>query len=104
MTQKEFYRTRAWVRTSRAFMRSKDYICERCGAPAAIVHHKVYLDDVKANNPSISLSWSNLEALCQGCHNQEHFGGEACAPGLAFDDQGNLVQKGGGEDGKKKEF
>ena len=103
MTQKEFYHSRAWMLTSRAFLRSKNYLCERCGDPAAIAHHKIYLDDAKANDPAIALSWDNLEALCLACHNAEHFGnGGACAPGLGFDESGNLIRKGGKDDAEKE--
>lgn len=95
MTQKEFYHSRAWKRLSRAFLLSKNYICERCGAPAEIAHHRIYLTAENVNDPDISLNPANLEALCQNCHNAEHFGqGGACAAGLTFDDNGNLIQKG----------
>ena len=105
MTQREFYHTKAWERTSRAFLRSRDYICERCGGPAAIAHHRIYLDDAKAGDPAIALSWGNLEALCQACHNAEHFGsGGACAPGMAFDASGDLVERGGRRDAEEEKF
>ena len=53
-------------------MSSKSYICERCGAPAVICHHKKWLNDVNVNDPEIALSFDNLEALCKECHNAEH--------------------------------
>lgn len=54
-------------------------LCERCKAkgiitPAYAVHHKIYLDGINVNDPSISLNFDNLEALCFRCHNEEHFG------------------------------
>ena len=43
MTQAQFYHSRAWRKLSKAFLMSKHYICERCGQPAEIAHHKQYL-------------------------------------------------------------
>ena len=67
-----FYSGKAWRRVSTAYMSSKSYICERCGKPAVICHHKKWLNDVNVNDPSIALSFDNLEALCLDCHNAEH--------------------------------
>ena len=93
MTQQEFYHSRAWKRLSRAFLLSRNYICERCGKPAEIAHHKMYLTAANVLDPDVSLNPANLEALCMECHNAEHFGqGGATAAGLAFDDNGNLVK------------
>ena len=53
-------------------MASKHYICERCGKPAQICHHKTYLNGTNVHDPAIALSFDNLEALCMDCHNAEH--------------------------------
>lgn len=53
-------------------MSSKLYTCERCGRPAQICHHKKHLDDVNVHDPTVALSFDNLEALCIDCHNTEH--------------------------------
>ena len=75
-------------------MESKNYICERCGEAACIVHHKKHINPRNINDPEITLNWNNLEALCQSCHNKEHLGkGGACKSGLQFDEQGELVEK-----------
>jgi len=58
---------------------------------ARIVHHRQHITPQNIHDPSITLGWANLEALCIDCHNAEHMGGSACAPGLAFDAAGNLV-------------
>lgn len=90
---KSFYKSAAWVKCRNGYMASKHYICERCGGLAEICHHKVYITPKNIHDPSITLSWSNLEALCQTCHNQEHMSsGGICAEGLAFDESGNLVR------------
>lgn len=86
-----FYGSDAWRRTRAAYMEARNHICERCGRPARVVHHKVWLDESNIGDPSVSLNWDNLECLCQDCHNAEHFGSSAVAPGLAFTSDGELV-------------
>lgn len=88
-----FYHSKAWKSLSRAFLLSCNYICERCGKPAEISHHKIYLTAANIDNPEISLNPANLEALCKACHNAEHFGkGGATAAGIAFDSKGEIIQ------------
>ena len=83
-----FYSGKAWRRVSTAYMSSKSYICERCGAPAVVCHHKKWLNDVNVHDPKISLDFENLEALCQECHNAEHGSKHDVA---VFNDAGELV-------------
>lgn len=40
---KSFYLSAAWENTRAAYLMSQDFICERCGEPAKIVHHKRWL-------------------------------------------------------------
>ena len=99
MTQKAFYNSRQWRQLSRAFLLSKNYICERCGAPAEIAHHRKYLNAANVTDPKISLNPDNLEALCLACHNAEHFAdGGAVANGLVFDENGNIRKRGNDND------
>ncbi len=72
-----FYHTKAWEDCRLSYL-ARHSLCERCLAkglivPAKIVHHKIYLDDRSVENPEIALNHDNLEALCQDCHNKEHF-------------------------------
>ncbi len=83
-----FYNSRAWRRVSAAYLSSKLYTCERCGKPAQICHHKKHLDDVNVHDPSVALSFDNLEALCIDCHNAEHGLRHDVA---LFDDAGEIV-------------
>jgi len=85
---RDFYRSKAWREVSTAYMTSRFYICERCGKTATICHHKKYLTAQNINDPEISLSMSNLEALCQDCHNKEHSLKHTIT---RFDDSGNVV-------------
>lgn len=74
----KFYKSSAWRKNSRAYLASVDGLCERCRArgiytPAVIVHHRIHLTAERMNNPELTMGWGNLEALCQDCHNKEHF-------------------------------
>jgi len=87
-----FYNSGAWRKLSKAFLCSKNYICERCGGPAEIAHHKTRLNAANVDDYDISMNPGRLEALCVRCHNSEHFGaGGATAAGLAFDEYGDLI-------------
>lgn len=91
MNHAVFYHSNTWRRLSRAFLLSKSYICERCGRPASIAHHRQYITAANVNDPTVTLNADGLEALCLDCHNTEHFGtGGAIAAGLQFDENGNL--------------
>lgn len=92
----KFYNSDRWRECRDAFLSSKLYLCERCSTPenpmpAKIAHHKKYLTAKNINDPYISLSFENLEALCQDCHNKEHHRGEIKTR-YKFDAQGNLLQ------------
>lgn len=89
---KGFYSSKEWIKTQAAYMASRNYVCERCGMPARIVHHKVYISPVNIGDSNITLNWSNLEALCQNCHNHEHMRTDAVAEGLSFNSLGELVK------------
>lgn len=90
--QAAFYHSKAWKRTRAAYLDSVDGICERCGRPAAIVHHRRYITADKLDDESVTLDYSNLEALCRDCHNKEHFEGRSCEPGMYFDSNGDLKE------------
>lgn len=84
-----FYKSKAWLRVSAAYMSSKSYICERCGKPAVICHHKKWLNGSNVHDPSVALSFDNLEALCMDCHNKEH---SAKHDTPVFDAAGNMIR------------
>lgn len=90
-----FYKSAAWQRASKVYMQQHNYICERCGKPAAICHHKKYLNPANIRDCSVSLNPDNLECLCQECHNREHSAARnvtGFVTGVAFDEQGNVVK------------
>ena len=74
-----FYRSKEWTRCKEAYLNKVNHLCERCLAkglivPARIVHHKEHLNEFNIQEAAVSLNFDNLEALCQDCHNKEHFG------------------------------
>lgn len=87
----QFYHSAAWVKTRQAYLESVNYVCERCGKPAKLVHHKTYIDGSNLDDPNVTLNWFNLEALCDTCHALEHRGTSSTVDGLCFDDAGNLI-------------
>jgi 5-methylcytosine-specific restriction endonuclease McrA len=52
-------------------------LCEICLSkglivPAVHVHHKIHLTPENLNDPKIALDMSNLMALCEACHAEQH--------------------------------
>jgi len=89
----KFYNSQKWRRVSKTFLKSKYYICERCGGVGEVAHHKIYLDRWNVHNPEIAYSMDNLECLCLACHNAEHGNaGAATAAGIGFDREGNVIK------------
>ena len=84
-----FYNSKEWRKVSAAYMSSKLYICERCGKPAQICHHKQYLNAQNVQDPNIALNPENLEALCIDCHNAEHGSRHSVT---LFDGSGNIQE------------
>lgn len=69
---KKVYDSAKWQKLRQAYMESRNWICERCGRPATICHHKEYLTAENIYNAEIAFNPENLECLCQDCHNLEH--------------------------------
>lgn len=88
-----FYKSSKWEKCRYGYMSSQHFICERCGDLATICHHKVWLNQPNVSDPMVTLNWDNLEALCQDCHNREHFQVSATREDLKFDSNGNLIKK-----------
>ena len=75
--QVAFYHSAAWLKCRAAYIKSVNGLCERCMSrgiykPGYIVHHKRHISPENISDPSILLSWDNLEYLCIDCHNQVH--------------------------------
>lgn len=86
-----FYKSPAWLRCRDAYYKARYGLCERCGGPGKIVHHKIYLTPNNIHDPNVTLNWDNLELLCQECHNREHHERVPVADGLRFTADGDLI-------------
>lgn len=97
-----FYLSKAWRKTRDKYYNSQCGRCERCMKeymtghrtmeniqPGIIVHHKKELTPENINDPSVSLSFSNLELLCDEHHNKHH---KAKMKRYTFDGQGNIIE------------
>ena len=89
---RKFYNSKQWIKCREAFKESKFHICNRCSNPGEEVHHIIYLTPGNINNPYITLSWGNLELLCQSCHSKEHMSKyDVVRDDVMFDSNGELV-------------
>lgn len=97
-----FYHSPAWERTRAAYIKYAGGYCERCRReveqgtrsiadmkPIKIVHHRIYLTPENINDPAISLSFDNLEGVCDEHHNKEHKTGKGKR--FCFDKRGRPV-------------
>lgn len=57
--------------------------------PIKIVHHKIYLTQGNINDPKVSLSFDNLEGVCDEHHNREH---KEKGRRYRFDERGQPIQ------------
>lgn len=78
-------------------------MCERCFAlgrmtPAKVVHHIHHLTPQNIDDPSYSVSFGNLQRLCQDCHAEAHSGKGASR--VEFDEDGDPI----GPDGSVDQF
>lgn len=69
----EFYNSPIWKQKKREVLKQQHFECQRCKqkgkySKARTVHHKKYL----RVHPELALEDSNLEAICDTCHYDEH--------------------------------
>ena len=67
-----FYSREAWKQVRLAYLKKKRFLCERCGEPAKVVHHRQHLNADNIHDDSVCYGDDNLEALCFKCHAIEH--------------------------------
>lgn len=89
-----FYDSTEWQKVRGYVVYREHGICQRCGRPGCIVHHRTYLTEQNINDEHITLDAGNLELLCQECHNREHMGKSVTRDGLVFDSNGDLISVG----------
>lgn len=90
---RKFYLSKRWKDCRNTYFAYRHGLCERCQGPGKIVHHKTYITPENINDPMVTLSFDNLELLCQDCHNREHHEKYGVTMyGVKFDEYGNLVE------------
>lgn len=72
-----FYKSKQWQRCRNSYLKSVGGLCEECLGKgiykgAEEVHHKVFLTPENIKDPSVSLNFANLIALCRECHQAKH--------------------------------
>ena len=72
-----FYWSPQWRKCRKDFISYRRGLCERCLSkglivPGVHVHHKERLTPENINRPEVTLNWSNLELLCEKCHEEIH--------------------------------
>jgi 5-methylcytosine-specific restriction endonuclease McrA len=70
---KAFYNSSLWLKVRSEVLEEQHHECQRCKAKglyseAVTVHHIEYL----RKHPELALTKINLEAICEGCHYDEH--------------------------------
>lgn len=68
---KSFYNSKLWKKCRQAYIKSVHGMCERCGEPGLILHHKILLTADNITNPDVTLNRDNLEYVCLRCHNMD---------------------------------
>ena len=73
----KLYKSKTWQNCRRNYIKSVGGLCERCLAqgrytPAVIVHHVVPINANNINDPTVTLNWDNLQAVCRDCHKELH--------------------------------
>lgn len=90
------YKSKRWKKL-RDLKKKLFPFCERClkvgiYKPTYIAHHKEYITDLNYQDDNVFFNLDNLESLCLGCHNQEHFSEKE---NYFFDSEGNILPRNG---------
>ena len=72
-----FYTTTAWRKCRASVLAEHGGLCQVCLSkgliePAVHVHHRVPITPENLDDPRITLDRSNLMALCEECHAEQH--------------------------------
>ena len=70
--QNDFYKSAEWKACRESYAKKACYLCERCGEPGEIVHHKTRVKPETIDDPRVLYDFNNLEMLCRQCHGKEH--------------------------------
>ncbi|MDR0223279.1 MAG: HNH endonuclease [Oscillospiraceae bacterium] len=94
----KFYKSLTWQKCRESFLSSRNFFCERCAKKktlrtAVIAHHKRPLTPKNINDPFITLSPDNLQALCKDCHRRAHTRGRKAKSRYSFDERGEIYER-----------
>lgn len=72
-----FYKSKAWQKCRREYMKAAGGLCEEClsrGRVTAgvIVHHINHVSPENIDDPAVLFSWDNLQLVCRDCHARLH--------------------------------
>lgn len=90
---KRFYDSKAW-KSCREYYIAKRVnedggMCEHCKERLGyILDHKIELNDINLDDPTISLNHDNLQYLCIECHNRKTHGKDDGNRGVRFNEKG----------------
>ena len=70
-----FYKSAGWRKFREWYIAGKFGLCEKCGRPGKILHHKILLTPFNISDPEITMNPANVEYLCKDCHEAEHHAG-----------------------------
>lgn len=90
---KAFYNSKAWQECRDGYIKSVFGLCEKCGKPGYIVHHKERLTPWNINDPDVTLNWSKLQYLCLKCHNAIDADNDPVRDDIMFTPDGQLVER-----------
>lgn len=68
----KFYKSSKWLKLRSWYIKTVYGLCERCGEPGRILHHKILLTPYNINDPEVSLNPENLIYVCKDCHETLH--------------------------------
>ena len=73
----KFYKSTAWKNCRDSYMKKVGGLCEDCYSKGIVkaaeeVHHIKELTSQNITDPCITLSYTNLAALCHNCHMKRH--------------------------------
>ena len=74
---KTFYKSKTWQSCRASYLKQARGLCEVClrrglYTPADTVHHIIHITPQNINDPSVTLNFSNLLAVCRDCHAEQH--------------------------------
>lgn len=80
---KKFYNSDGWQAFREWYIGEVGGVCERCGEPGLILHHRILLTPYNVGDPTVTMNPANVMFVCKDCHERLHHSG--------FDENGRPV-------------